>query len=630
MFGGVQARQAGQLGKALSGISAEMQAENDRQQSLNDAVARQKIFGQFERDMIRLETEAETQFDISDPSTVSQFQTNANAAIQQALQSHGGSSADSMARLQIGLNQLANQSISSVSKSSESAKRGIVIKGIEQQFSDISASAIGGLPLPDAEKSIDDIVDSDASSLTSAEEAELRISGRAQLYSDLFNHHMTGGGYERNITSAEELLKIPGVQMAVGDVAYRKMKANLFSAKRQQAAGTLAGQNALSKAAHVLGIGVDDLTEIQREKIARVFEPRTAAQKNLDWYRENVGDLSSDEEALIMAGRVPPRIEQIAIEAAIGRELTENQKLRLLNISPPLGEGLKGLAMSRVWRDMDAFASNTLNPDQERMFLAAVSSLAVSYEDKGSGVTLYRIPGSGPLQEAFWRRGEDLVAFLNPAGGERSVPLDRFGVFRPPDSEQRAGERPAVDSEQQVSEELDYTGITMWDSASEVAGIPSMLRRAGRAIPIGAISREVSGGPTRSVSLNQSRLKDLTRVLQNNPRYADTERQAIEKALNIEAGTWTSPDSYRDRLEAVHQVLTERRADALKILNLPSTKSTLEERRWAMEAVQRIDKFLPRLGVPVEVEDEDDIKNLAPGTLFRYKGNGLNYRVPRS
>lgn len=652
MFGATQGQQIGELGKAVFGVTAEMQAEAERQQALNDAVSRQRILGEFDQAINKIETEAQTVNDISDPATVSQAQAQSQVVFEQLLGGHSGTS-ESSARLRIALMDRMNQSIARTFQASQEARRNIVVDGITSQFAGISDAAIGGMPIEQAEASIDDIVNSDASSLTAAEEQELRDAGRATIYTDMFNHYMTGSGgvYQRNIQSAESLLSNPGVRQVVGDTAYRKMSASVFAAKRKEMAGTLAGQKALEKAAFILGIPTSQLTPTQRRKIAGVDDPLTAAQKNLAAANELGLNFTAVEQAQILSGKTPPRLEQLNIESALGRKLTESELEKLYSISEPaFGTGLEGKARSRIANNIEAFAGGLLNPRQEQLFLQAVSAVAVPSTDPATGRTTYSIPGGRAiLAQAFASRGMDLDGFLNNKAqrtGSAAAPevgaaapevraggaVDpRFGVggvmMADGAAAPEVGTGGGMMAEQPPSEPEPSAAVgpTIYEQAGNIGGIGAFAERQIRRIPIGAISGSVSGEATQAANLTQNRLNDLVRVLQNNPKFSEGERKQIRADLNIEPRGLQSINAYKDKLISVGTSLKERKKQAIAILG--NDFSTAKEREWALSVLPRIERFLEILGAPVQVQTPEEALKLPPGTLI-VTPDGREMRVP--
>lgn len=127
----------------------------------------------------------------------------------------------------------------------------------------------------------------------------------------------------------------------------------------------------------------------------------------------------------------------------------------------------------------------------------------------------------------------------------------------------------------------------------------------------------------RTVVENASR--DLIRVLQNNPQFAEGERKALEKELSIGPEIFRSAESYEAKLLGVAQSLTKRKADAQR--SLASGAISADERKRAMDNVQAIDSFMLNLGIPPVVSTEEEAAALPPGTVFMdSKGNEFRKR----
>ena len=63
----------------------------------------------------------------------------------------------------------------------------------------------------------------------------------------------------------------------------------------------------------------------------------------------------------------------------------------------------------------------------------------------------------------------------------------------------------------------------------------------------------------------------------------------------------------------VNQSLQDRMVDAQRTLQ---SDVSIEERKRAMDSVNAIENFRQKLGLPVPVKTEEDVKILAPGTVF--------------
>jgi len=352
-----------------------------------------------------------------------------------------------------------------------------------------------------------------------------------------------------------------------------------------------------------------------------------------------------------LAGETPPRFEQLALESALGKKLTESQIEKLYGLSEnAFGTGLEGRARSRIANDTEAFAGGLLNPRDEQLYLQAVSSLAVPIRDDALGRTTYKIiGGSKIIEEAFAARGRNLNAFLNgeaqragsaaapevgaaaPEVGVGGAVDPRFGVGGVMMADGAAAPEVGVGGgmmEGQTPSEPEPSaavGPTFYEQASDIGGIGSFMQRQIRRVPVGLISDSVSGEATRAANLAQNRLNDLVRVLQNNPRFSEGERNQIRADLNIEPKGIQSESDYKDKLISVGTYLRERKKQAAAIVG--SDSSTLEERKWAYSVLPRIEDFLEKWGAPVEVRTPEEALKLPPGTLI-VTPDGREMRVP--
>jgi hypothetical protein len=109
--------------------------------------------------------------------------------------------------------------------------------------------------------------------------------------------------------------------------------------------------------------------------------------------------------------------------------------------------------------------------------------------------------------------------------------------------------------------------------------------------------------------------------LQNNPKFAEGERKAIEKEINIGPEIFKSVESYESRLVGINQSLQDRLNDAQKTL---TSNISGDERKRAMDNVNAIKLFREKLGLPVMVKTEADVQTLTPGTRFM-DPNGREY-----
>jgi len=159
-------------------------------------------------------------------------------------------------------------------------------------------------------------------------------------------------------------------------------------------------------------------------------------------------------------------------------------------------------------------------------------------------------------------------------------------------------------------------GRTIWQRSENVAGIvPSVAEFAGKTPLIGGPLFEGGGQFAQDRQYVTAKQKDLVRVLQNNPRYAEGERQAIETEITIDSSAFDNPVAYRQRLIAIDEALRQRMQNAFNtVQNITGT--TQEERQHALNVANGISQFIDTLGVPPRVKNAEEAKKLPPGAEF--------------
>jgi hypothetical protein len=102
--------------------------------------------------------------------------------------------------------------------------------------------------------------------------------------------------------------------------------------------------------------------------------------------------------------------------------------------------------------------------------------------------------------------------------------------------------------------------------------------------------------------------------LQNSPRYAEGEREAIRADIDLDPKFIDTPQAFRERVIAVDKALAIRERNAYE--NARSDRISLEERRHAMNVFNGIVQFRRALGVPPTVKSPDEARRLGPGVEF--------------
>jgi hypothetical protein len=275
-----------------------------------------------------------------------------------------------------------------------------------------------------------------------------------------------------------------------------------------------------------------------------------------------------------------------------------------------------------------AYADGALTPDEDNMFLTASNRILadarsrteVYKDDLGRDVSR-QIPGYELpwLTDALAQR-QQLDAMGGPPPAAPTPGTVPLGPEVAPSVAPATGEAAAAEP---VSTEAAATGApqrTIWEMAPNL----SALQVAGAAV---AQNVPGAGGFFSQAQQDQayfeSSLRELVKALQNNPRYAEGERQAIERELNLNPRVLRDADALRNSLLGIDRFLTERKTEAGQTYG--NKENTPEARGQALDAIVAIENFQKKL-MPVRVNSLDEVRALPPGTAFFFK-NETTHRV---
>lgn len=121
--------------------------------------------------------------------------------------------------------------------------------------------------------------------------------------------------------------------------------------------------------------------------------------------------------------------------------------------------------------------------------------------------------------------------------------------------------------------------------------------------------------------------RDLVRALQNNPRYAEGERKAIEEEIKVGPEFWGSEEGLRSRMVSVDRSLRERLKDEVAVARDQSQPP--EHRQAAQQTANAIQRYLRLLGVPQEAYEQYAPKPSGNGgdESWHETPSGVRYKV---
>ena len=157
--------------------------------------------------------------------------------------------------------------------------------------------------------------------------------------------------------------------------------------------------------------------------------------------------------------------------------------------------------------------------------------------------------------------------------------------------------------------------LTVWDSAPDIAGpIPKAATTAARIPGFGGIAPEMQ----QKRNFVNAAVRDLIKNLQNNPRYAEGERKAIEAEVDIGPRFFDDAEGLRNRIVGIDDFLAKKQTEAER--EGYNEQLPVETRRSYRSAAQSIASFRGVLGVPIRIYNIDDVRSLPPGTPFLWNG----------
>jgi hypothetical protein len=184
--------------------------------------------------------------------------------------------------------------------------------------------------------------------------------------------------------------------------------------------------------------------------------------------------------------------------------------------------------------------------------------------------------------------------------------------------------KPAEDtkSQEQQTKGQVPTKMTIWDRAEDMTGPLPALGTSTIIRPFVA-STETGRRQQEARSFVEGSIRDLIKNLQNNPRYPEGERKAIESELDISTRFWDSPTALRNRLQGINDFLAIR----LEVANEGAYNETLpkETRQAYRTAANDLTKFRALL-MPPRVTTRDEVEQLEPGTRFIWTDGQVRVR----
>lgn len=285
------------------------------------------------------------------------------------------------------------------------------------------------------------------------------------------------------------------------------------------------------------------------------------------------------------------------------------------------GGGATGRALEIMTDNAQAFSAGLLSPQDERMFIAAVTHYqqpTMRGFDPVTGKPIFGAPQIPPfVAEALRARGAgagSVTGQPQPAQqGRPQQPQPSSGGGQPRQPSQQPGAprpTPRTPSAPQPGNESE----TIWNMTGLVAGpVPWAANAASRTPVVGDMMQFPQMTTARATVENLSR--DLINVSRNNPRFSEGERKSLEKEIEIRPEFFDTPASLRQRIIGIDNALAERQKNFAKVVSGESAAST-EDRRMALDMLRAIVAFREKLGLPPRLKKIEEREALPDGAEY--------------
>lgn len=319
--------------------------------------------------------------------------------------------------------------------------------------------------------------------------------------------------------------------------------------------------------------------------------------------------------------------KEIESTRAANIKLLESQRKTFADIVKSDGGGAFGKSLTGRIANMFSsdlvtrFAKGETKPEEDRQFLTAITQYTQPVESKDpvTGNIILRKPElPSHVTLALQTRNLNPKAALAMGTEEKpAVPAPKVGAI--PTTTEMADRSVATEKPPAVTSVPTATALTapqtMWELAPFFAGpVPAVASSVAKVPGLGDVAPQMQ----QAVTFVNAAKRDLIKNLQNNPRFPEGERKAIEKEIDIGANVLDNPAAVKNRMVAIDDFLFKRQQNeerASKDDTLPTAT-----RQAALQAANELRNFRTTMGVPTKVTTIDQVKALPIGTKFIWNG----------
>lgn len=320
--------------------------------------------------------------------------------------------------------------------------------------------------------------------------------------------------------------------------------------------------------------------------------------------------------------------KEIEATRAANVKLLESQRKTFADIVKSDGGGAFGKSLTGRIANMFSsdlvtkFAEGKTTPEQDRQFLTAITQYTQPVESKDpvTGNIVLRKPElPSHVTLAIQTRNLSPKAALGTSTTEKpAVPAPKVGevptTTEMADRSVATTEKPAAVTNVPAATAL-AAPQSMWELSPFFAGpVPAVASGVAKVPGFGDLAPQMQ----QAVTFVNAAKRDLIKNLQNNPRFPEGERKAIEKEIDIGANFLDNTAAVKNRMVAIDDFLFKRQQNeerASKDDTLPTAT-----RQAALQAANELKNFRTTMGVPVRVTTIEQVKALPINTKFIWNG----------
>ena len=379
-----------------------------------------------------------------------------------------------------------------------------------------------------------------------------------------------------------------------------------FAANRDDAGRPLTGSflSRLAGATQTLpaamGKRIDEIAKIDRQLKVLALQQ---GEKDIDQVTAQNSDLQKRKGELM--NQVLTAQGKVDAADVAGKARVEAAAKKAAGVKPPgpFGTSREGLQLQMISEYAPLYAAGSLLPQQVRDFLIQVEDYTKERR------TRYTDPESGLLKEEIQKN--KLPAFVMEALGNMAP--------KPSTTTSSGGSaasvsRPAPGGAASGAQSAPSLGLTPNDSNPEIyqvastsprstffdlAGfgtgfVPVLVAGVARNVPLDAAG-QIRSDFQQATSMITDMSNRIVNVLQESPRFAETERAMIKEDLNISPELFTNKSAFINRVIALDNSFEKIEEKTYKIFN--DVKTGITFRNDAAKKLQEIDSVREMLGI---------------------------------